>query len=144
MGQKIKKYKQQIIIGVIALISAAILSNGIIKPQDKPQHSRKVIAKAANFQIIDNCMVVYELRGMLSRRYHADGGKLILTITEYVDADPIEHDFVLNEWSNYVYDELIDIDAEVPNANSEIRKTYTAENGNVYKNCAPIQQEAVF
>jgi len=131
MIQKIKKYKQQIIIGVFALISAAILSNGIIKPQDKPQqHSRKVIAKAANFQIIDNCMIVYELRGMLSRRYHAEGGKQILTITEYVDAEPLEHDFVLNDWSNYVYDELIDIDAEVPNAKSEIRKTYTTP---VYK-----------
>lgn len=126
MIQKIKKYKQQIIIGVFALISAAILSNGIIKPQDKTQqHSRKVIAKAANFQIIDNCMIVYELRGMLSRRCHTEGGKQILTITEYVDAEPLEHDFVLNDWSNYIYDELIDIDAEVPNAKSEIRKTYT-------------------
>lgn len=127
MIQKIKKYKQQIIIGVFALISAAILSNGIIKPQDKPQqHSRKVIAKAANFQIIDNCMIVYELRGMLSRRYHAEGGKQILTITEYVDAEPLEHDFVLNDWSNYIYDELIDVDAKVPNYKAEVRRVYAA------------------
>lgn len=106
---------------VLVVISAVFIFN----PRDKGT-SRQVIAHAANFQIESNSMIVYELRGMLSRQYITYGDRVVLRITEYCDGDPITHDFVLTDWSNYIYDELLDIDAKVPNHKAEVRRVYAA------------------